>query len=111
MTLQKTALSDVGSYRGVHAHSCIIGNQGKMEGNSKICIGIQSPYQNICGTKFSRYLFSARSEFGIFIVFFNEVFSSYVIRVNCVSYISCCQSVCSYFGSATPHATTLFCLT
>ena len=68
-------------------------------------------YQNICGTKFSRYLFSARSEFGIFIVFFNEVFSSYVIRVNCVSYISCCQSVCSSFGSATPHATTLFCLT
>ena len=65
-------------------------------------------YQNICGTKFSRYLFSARSEFGIFIVFFNEVFSSYVIRVNCVSYISCCQSVCSSFGSATPHATTLF---
>ena len=44
-------------------------------------------YQNICGTKFSRYLFSARSEFGIFIVFFNEVFSSYVICVNCVSYI------------------------
>ena len=44
-------------------------------------------YQNICGTKFSRYLFSARSEFGIFIVFFNEVFSSYVIRVNCVSYM------------------------
>ena len=68
-------------------------------------------YQNICGTKFSRYLFSARSDFGIFIVFFNEVFSSYVIRVNCVSYISCCQSVCSSFGSATPHATTLFCLT
>ena len=68
-------------------------------------------YQNICGTKFSRYLFSARSEFGIFIVFFNEVFSSYVIRVNCVSYISCCQSVCSSFGSATPHATTLFFLT
>ena len=33
---------------------------------------------------------------------------SYVIRVNCVSYISCCQSVCSSFGSATPHATTLF---
>ena len=24
---------------------------------------------------------------------------------------SCCQSVCSSFGSATPHATTLFCLT
>ena len=68
-------------------------------------------YQNICGTKFSRYLFSARSEFGIFIVFFNEVFSSYVIRVNCVSYTSCCQSVCSPFGSATPHATTLFFLT
>ena len=68
-------------------------------------------YQNICGTKFSRYLFSALSEFGIFIVFFNEVFSSYVIRVNCVSYISCCQSVCSSFGSATPHATTLFFLT
>ena len=43
MTLQQTDLSDVGSYRGVHAHSCIIGNQGKMEGNSKICIGIQSP--------------------------------------------------------------------
>ena len=44
MTLQKTDLSDVGSYRGVHAHSHgIIGNQGKMEGNSKICIGIQSP--------------------------------------------------------------------
>ena len=42
MTLQKTDLSDVGSYRGVHAHSCIIGNQGKMEGNSKIYIGIQS---------------------------------------------------------------------
>ena len=57
-------------------------------------------YQNICGMKFSRYLFSARSEFGIFIVFFNEVFSSYVIRVNCVSYISCCQLVCSSFGSA-----------
>ena len=43
MTLQKTDLSDVGSYRGVHAHNCIIGNQGKMEGNSKIYIGIQSP--------------------------------------------------------------------
>ena len=28
--------------RGVHAHSCIMGNQGKMAGNSKICIGIQS---------------------------------------------------------------------
>ena len=25
-----------------HAHSCIMGSQGKMEGNSKICIGIQS---------------------------------------------------------------------
>ena len=36
------------------------------------------------------------------------MFSSYVIRVNCVSYISCCLSVCSSFGSATPHATTLF---
>ena len=29
-------------YRGVQAHSCIMGNQGKMEGNLKICIGIQS---------------------------------------------------------------------
>ena len=28
--------------RGVHAHSCIMGNQGKMAGNSKICIRIQS---------------------------------------------------------------------
>ena len=28
--------------RGVHAHSCIMGNQGKMTGNSKICTGIQS---------------------------------------------------------------------
>ena len=29
--------------RRVHAHSCIMpGNQGKMAGNSKICIGIQS---------------------------------------------------------------------
>ena len=28
--------------RGVHAHSCIMGNQGKMAENSKICIGIQS---------------------------------------------------------------------
>ena len=28
--------------RGVHAHSCIMGNQGKMAGNSKICVGIQS---------------------------------------------------------------------
>ena len=43
MTLQKTDPSDVGSYRRVHAHSYIIDNQGKMEGNSKICIGIQSP--------------------------------------------------------------------
>ena len=32
---------DIG-YTGVHAHSCIIGNQGNMAGNSKICIGIQS---------------------------------------------------------------------
>ena len=29
-------------YRGVHAHSCIMGNQGKMAGNSKICFEIQS---------------------------------------------------------------------
>ena len=29
-------------YRGVHAHSCIIGNQGKMAENLKICIGTQS---------------------------------------------------------------------
>ena len=28
--------------RRVHAHSCVMGNQGKMVGNSKICIGIQS---------------------------------------------------------------------
>ena len=28
--------------REIHAHSCIMGNQGKMAGNSKICIGIQS---------------------------------------------------------------------
>ena len=28
--------------RGVQAHSCIMGNQGKMAGNSKICTGIQS---------------------------------------------------------------------
>ena len=28
--------------RGIHAHSCIMGNEGKMAGNSKICIGIQS---------------------------------------------------------------------
>ena len=32
---------DIGK-RGVNAHSCIMGNQGKMEGNSKICIGIQN---------------------------------------------------------------------
>ena len=29
-------------YGGVHAHSCIMGNQGKMAGNSKICFEIQS---------------------------------------------------------------------
>ena len=29
-------------YRGVHAHSCIMGNQGKVAGNSKICFEIQS---------------------------------------------------------------------
>ena len=29
-------------YRGVHAHSCIMGNQGKMAGNSKIFFEIQS---------------------------------------------------------------------
>ena len=28
--------------RRVHAHSCVMGNQGKMVGNSKISIGIQS---------------------------------------------------------------------
>ena len=28
-------------YRGVHAHSCVMGNQGKMEGNLKICIDLQ----------------------------------------------------------------------
>ena len=44
MTLQKTDLNDVGSYSGGHAPSdCIIGNQDKKEGNSKICIEIQSP--------------------------------------------------------------------
>ena len=32
----------VTKYRQVHAHSFIMGNQGKMVGNSKICIGIQS---------------------------------------------------------------------
>ena len=32
--------------RGVHAHCCIMGNQGKMAGNSKICIGIQSHAAN-----------------------------------------------------------------
>ena len=66
-------------------------------------------YQNICGTKFSRYLFSARSEFGIFIVFFNEVFSSYVIRVNCVSYML--LSVSMFFlrvCNATRYNTVLF---
>ena len=30
------------SDRGVLAHSCIMGNQGKVAGNSKICFGIQS---------------------------------------------------------------------
>ena len=30
------------SDRRVLSHSCITGNQGKMAGNSKICIGIQS---------------------------------------------------------------------
>ena len=28
--------------QGVHAHSCIMGNQSKMAGNEKICILIQS---------------------------------------------------------------------
>ena len=32
----------VSSNWGVHAHSCIMGNLGKMVGNSKICIEIQS---------------------------------------------------------------------
>ena len=27
---------------GVHAHSCIMGNQGKIAGNKKICISFQS---------------------------------------------------------------------
>ena len=30
------------SNRGVHAHSCIMGNHGKMAGNSKICTRIQA---------------------------------------------------------------------
>ena len=47
MTLQKTDLSDVGSYRGVHAHSCIIGNRGKMERNSKICINNNNNNNNL----------------------------------------------------------------
>ena len=28
--------------RRVHAHNCVVGNQGKMVGNSKTCIRIQS---------------------------------------------------------------------
>ena len=28
--------------RPVHALSCIMGNQGKMAGNSKVCMGFQS---------------------------------------------------------------------
>ena len=41
-------------YRDVHAHSCIMGNRGKMAGNSKICIGIQNlaprvPWERGCG--------------------------------------------------------------
>ena len=32
----------VTKYRQVHAHSFIMGNQGKIVGNSKICMGIQS---------------------------------------------------------------------
>ena len=39
---------------------------------------------------------------------FSLCFSVKCSRVNCVSYISCCQSVFSSFGSATPHATKLF---
>ena len=35
-------LRDVERNRGVHAHSCIMGNLGKRAGNLKICIGIQS---------------------------------------------------------------------
>ena len=31
-----------GYLRGVHAHGCIMGNQGKMARNSKICIRIRS---------------------------------------------------------------------
>ena len=29
-------------HRPVHALSCIMGNQGKMAGNSKVCMGFQS---------------------------------------------------------------------
>ena len=32
--------------RGVHAHSSVMGNKGKMAGNSKIFIGIQSHAAN-----------------------------------------------------------------
>ena len=40
--MQKANKEDQTTYRGVHAHSCIMGNQGKMAGNLKICIEIQS---------------------------------------------------------------------
>ena len=37
-----------GGIRGVHAHSCIMSNQGKLAGNSKICIRIQSQPIRLC---------------------------------------------------------------
>ena len=32
----------IDAYKGVHAHSCIMGNQGKMAANKKVFIRIQS---------------------------------------------------------------------
>ena len=34
--------SHVPANRPLHALSCIMGNQGKMAGNSKVCMGFQS---------------------------------------------------------------------
>ena len=39
---EQTYTSHVPANRPLHALSCIMGNQGKMAGNSKVCMGFQS---------------------------------------------------------------------
>ena len=117
--LQTVKSGSLITIRGVHAHSCIMGNQGKMAGNLKICIRI-SPllkkwnsiaciYQLFNFDSFRHKFISSRLG-GNLIDFYNEGRISYyhfnVIATRTVSEKasenSICRLVCVAFSSPEP---------